>query len=170
MHLRPLRDITAPAHRPHLRWAILVRWLAVGGFSLLAALAWHLGALAAPLPCLFAAAAAAAVNALNQWCVARGRALRTITALAIVADVLLITLLIIRTGGAACRFVMLYVVQVVATALRVDLWIGAAAALASAGGLTAALAAGWKCAALSDRAQSLPICFCSCASTAMCHC
>jgi len=154
MPLRPLRDITAPAHRPHLRWAILVRWLAVGGFSLLAAVAWHLGTLAAPLPCLFAAAAAAAVNALNQWCVRQGRALRTITALAIVADVLLITFLIVRTGGAASPFVMLYVVQVVATALLVDLWIAAAAALASAGGLTAALAAGWAVAPTAPAAGS----------------
>jgi hypothetical protein len=48
MRLRPLRDITAPAHRAHLRWAILVRWLAVGGFSALAGLAWLLGVLAAP--------------------------------------------------------------------------------------------------------------------------
>ena len=44
--LRRLRDITAADRRDHLRWAVRVRWLAIGGFSALALLAWQLGVLA----------------------------------------------------------------------------------------------------------------------------
>lgn len=137
-----LRDITAPAHRASLRWAVRVRWLAIGGFSALALLAWQLGVLAALWPGVVAGTGAALVNAANQICVSRGRALRAITAVALSADVVLITFLIVTTGGTRSPFVMLYVVQVVATALLVDTWIAAAVALVSTSGLTAALALG----------------------------
>ena len=134
-----LRDITAADRRDHLRWAVRVRWLAIGGFSLLALLAWRLGLLAELQAPAATGTAAALVNALNHWCVRRGWALRRVTTLALSADVALITVLILSTGGARSPFVMLYVVQVVATALLVDLWIAALAALASAGAITAAL-------------------------------
>ena len=141
MKLRRLRDITAEDRRDHLRWAVRVRWLAIAGFSALALLAWWLGVLD-----LRASAAtgaiAAVVNGLNHWCVRRGAGLRRVTTLAVSADVVLITALILHTGGARSPFVMLYVVQVVATALLVDLWVAAAAALASAGAITVALCLG----------------------------
>ena len=139
MSWRRLRDITAADRRGHLRWAVRVRWLAIGGFSALALLAWRLGVLADVRPAAATGAAAAAVNGLNHWCVRRGRGLRRVTTLALTADVLLITALILHTGGVRSPFVMLYVVQVVATALLVHLWIAAVVALASAGALTAAL-------------------------------
>lgn len=150
-----LHDITAADRRGHLRWAVRVRWLAIGGFSALGLLAWRLGVLAALGPCAATAAAAAAVNGLNHWCVRRGRGLRRVTTLALTADVALITALILQTGGARSPFVMLYVVQVVATALLVDLWIAALAALVSTGALTAALWHGWA-AAPPDTASADP--------------
>jgi signal transduction histidine kinase len=134
-----LHDITAADRRGHLRWAVRVRWLAIGGFSALALLAWRLGALADLRPCVAAGGAAALVNGLNHLCVRRGRWLQGVTTLALTADVVLITVLILHTGGARSPFVMLYVVQVVATALLVHLWVAALIALASAGALTAAL-------------------------------
>ncbi|MFN8642016.1 MAG: ATP-binding protein [Candidatus Binatia bacterium] len=142
MAWRQLHDVRAADRRDHLRWAVRVRWLAIGGFSGLGLLAWQLGVLPAIGPCLGAGAAAAAINGVNHWCVRRGRGLRRVTTLALSADVGLITVLALQTGGARSPFVMLYVVQVVATALLVDLWIAALAALASAGALTTALCLG----------------------------
>jgi signal transduction histidine kinase len=113
--------------------------MAIGGFSVLALLAWQLGFLVDLWPPAAIGTAAAAVNALNHWCVHRGWGLRRVTALALTADVVLITMLILCTGGARSPFVMLYVVQVVATALLVDLWIAAATALASTAAVTAGL-------------------------------
>jgi hypothetical protein len=86
-----------------------------------------------------AAVGSAVLNAVNHWCVARGRYLRRVTALAIPADVLLITFLIVRTGGTHSPFIMLYVVQVVATAMLVDLLVAAVAAVVSAGCFLTAL-------------------------------
>ena len=137
--VRRLNAIADVANRDRLGWAVRIRWLAIGGFSLLAGLGWWLETLAELAPCVVAGGAAALVNALNQWCVARWRGVRAVTGLAIPADVALITYLIVATGGLGSPFVMLYVVQVVATAMLVDLWIAAVVAVASAGGLTAAL-------------------------------
>jgi signal transduction histidine kinase len=142
MKLRGLRDITAPEHRAHLAWAVRVRWLAIAGFSTLAVLAWAVGLLPDLRPPAAIGAAAAVMNAVNHWCVRRGAGLRRVTAVALMADVGLITVLILQTGGARSPFVMLYLLQVVATALLVDLWIAALAALASAVAITAALWAG----------------------------
>lgn len=142
-----LHDITAPERREHLRWAVRVRWLAIGGFSLLALLGWWLGTIGPLWPCLLAGGGATAVNAANHLAVGRGRALRQVTTLAVSADVALITLLILWTGGVHSPFVMLYVVQVVATALLVDLWIAVLVALVSAAAVTGGLAAGMAVAA-----------------------
>src|SRR5512144_1424423 len=100
MSLRRLRDITAADRRDHLRWAVRVRWLAIGGFSALALAAWRLGMLADLRAPAATGTAAAVVNALNHWCVRRGWGLRRVTTLAVTADVALITLLILYTGGA----------------------------------------------------------------------
>ncbi|MEO8602417.1 MAG: hypothetical protein ABI629_07575, partial [bacterium] len=108
------------ANRDRLAWAVRVRWLAIGGFSLLGGLAWGIGMLAALAPCAVAGGAAALVNGLNHWCVARWRGVATVTWLAIPADVGLITYLIVASGGLGSPFIMLYVVQVVATAMLVD--------------------------------------------------
>jgi signal transduction histidine kinase len=134
-----LRGIGAAANRERLGWAVYVRWLAIGGFSVLAGLAWALGALHSLWPCLIAGGSSAAINAVNQWCVRRGRGLGAITAAALAADSLLTTYLIAATGGPGSPFVMLYVVEVVATAMLVDLWVAAAVAVAAAAGLIGAL-------------------------------
>lgn len=135
-HLASIGDV---ANRQRLGWAVLVRWLAIGGFSLLAALAWAIGALPSLAPCVLAGGCSAAINAVNHWCVRRGRGLAAITATAIVADSVLTTYLIAATGGLGSPFLMLYVVEVVATAMLVDLWIAAAVAVAAALGVTGAL-------------------------------
>lgn len=132
-------DANNPVDADRLRWAVRVRWLAIVGFSLLAIPAWSLGLLPSLYPCIVSGGVAALVNAVNHWCAARGRGLRAVTAAAVSADVVLITYLIVATGGVGSPFVMLYVVQVVATALLVGLRTGALAALASAGAFTAAL-------------------------------
>jgi len=129
--IRPLRAIAAPANRERLLWAVRVRWLAIGGFSVLAMLAWRAGVLLALDASAVAALASSALNVVNHWCVSRWRCIRAVTALAIPADVLLITYLIAHTGGTQSPFLMLYVVQVVATAMLVDFLVAAGAALAS---------------------------------------
>jgi len=144
---RRLAAIAAPANRQRLIWAVRIRWLTIVGFSLLAGLAWWVGVVGDLAPCALAGGGAALVNAGNHWCVARWRAVRAVTALAIPADVALITYLIVASGGLGSPFVMLYVVQVVATAMLVDLWIAGVVAVASAGGLTAALWLGWAASA-----------------------
>jgi signal transduction histidine kinase len=130
--IRPLRAIADPTNRERLLWAVRVRWLAIGGFSVLAVLAWFAGVLPGLRESAIAAVASASVNAANHWCVARWRHVRAVTALAIPADVLLITYLILHTGGTESPFLMLYVVQVVATAMLVDPLVAAAGALGSA--------------------------------------
>ena len=129
--IRPLRAIAAESNRERLLWAVRVRWLAIGGFSVLAGLAWLTGVLPILRYGAVAGGASGLVNAANHWCVRRWRYVRSITALAIPADVLLITYLILHTGGAQSPFLMLYVVQVVATAMLVDLLAAAAGAVAS---------------------------------------
>jgi len=129
--IRSLRAIAAEANLERLLWAVRVRWLAIGGFSALACLAWLAGVLPVLRSSVVAGLASATLNAVNHWCVVRGRGVRAVTVLAIPADVLLITYLIVTTGGTQSPFIMLYVVQVVATAMLVDLLIAAAVALAS---------------------------------------
>jgi signal transduction histidine kinase len=129
--IRPLNAIAAAANRERLLWAVRVRWLAIGGFSLLSVLSWRAGVLPSLRHAAVAALVSAALNAANHRCVARWRHVRLMTALAIPADVLLITYLVVHTGGTESPFIMLYVVQVVATAMLVDLLVAAAGALAS---------------------------------------
>jgi signal transduction histidine kinase len=137
--LRRLYAAVSAANRDRLLWAVRVRWLAIAGFSALAVVAWTVGVLPSLRASAAAGVASAALNAANHWCVIRRRYLHRVTALAIPADVLLITFLIVRTGGTDSPFIMLYVVQVVATAMLVDLLVAAAAAVASAGCFLAAV-------------------------------
>ena len=137
--IRSLRAIAAPQNRERLRWAVRVRWLVIGGFLALAWLAHEAGVLPSLLPCLFAAAIGAALNGLNHWCVVRWRFVSVVTALAIPGDVFLITYLVILTGAVKSPFVMMYVVQVVATAMLVGLAIAAASAIGSAACFAGAL-------------------------------
>jgi two-component system, NtrC family, sensor kinase len=135
---RHLARLTAPANQVRLLWAVRIRWLVIVGFFALAVIAWTGGALTSIAPCAVAAAGAALVNGVNHWSVARLRHVHVVTAAAIAGDVLLITALVILTGGVLSPFVMLYVVQVVATAMLVGFVPALASAVFSA--LTCAVA------------------------------
>ena len=111
-----------------LLWAVRVRWLVVGGFLLLALAAHRFGLFASLTPCWEAAAVGAAINGLNEWCVRRRRAVLLVTAVAIPFDHLLITYVVLHTGGVRSPFVMMYVVQVLATAMLVDTGVAAGSA------------------------------------------
>jgi signal transduction histidine kinase len=89
------------------------------GFLALAIIAWIGGVMQHIAPCLLAAAAAAIVNGVNHWSAARLRHVAIVTAAALVSDVLLTTALVVVTGGILSPFIMIYVVQVIATAMLV---------------------------------------------------
>lgn len=112
-------QLTAPANQTRLLWAVRVRWLVIGGFFTLACLAWAGGVITRIALCGVAAAVAAVANAINHLSVRRLRYVHAVTALALIGDVLLITALVVLTGGVLSPFVMMYVVQVVATAMLV---------------------------------------------------
>ncbi len=130
---RRLAALGSDTSRDRLLWAVRIRWLAIGGFSALAGVASACGVLPSLHAAMVAGLASATLNAGNHWCVVRGRYLRSVTALAIPADVVLITYLVVRTGGPHSPFIILYVVQVVATAMLVHLVVAGVAACASAG-------------------------------------
>jgi len=129
--IRSLRNIAAADNRERLLWAVRIRWLVIAGFFGLAAIAHQVGVLPSLGACALAAGFGAALNAVNHRCVARSRWVRTVTALAIPGDVLLITYVMIHTGGVLSPFGMMYVVQVVTTAMLVDLLAAAGSAAAS---------------------------------------
>lgn len=128
---RFLRTIAAPGKRERLLWAVRVRWLVIAGFFALAVAAARAEVIPSLASCSLAAAAGTLMNAANHWCVARGRFLRLVTGLALGNDVLLISYVVVSTGGVESPFVMMYVVQVVATAMLVDFAAAATTALAS---------------------------------------
>ena len=126
-----LAAILAPGNRPRLLWAVRVRWLVVAGFFALAIVATRAGLFASIRPCLHAAIFGAVLNGFNHWCVRRGLLVGWVTALAIPGDILLITYVTVHTGGVQSPFLMMYVVQVVTTAMLVDLVVASFAAVAS---------------------------------------
>lgn len=121
-----------------LLWAVRVRWLVIGGFLGLALVAWGAGALSSPAPCVRAALVGGLLNSVNHVCVRRRRWVIAVTAVAITLDHLLITYVVANTGGVESPFIMMYFVQVVATAMLVDTLI----AVVSAGCAVAVWAAG----------------------------
>jgi signal transduction histidine kinase len=137
---RSLDAIAAPSNQARLVWAVRVRWLVIAGFFFLALVGYATGLFPSLTPCAVAAAVATAVNAVNHLCLLRRRFIRTVTALAIPGDVFLITYLTIHTGGVQSPFVMMYVVQVVATAMLVDLAVAVFSAVASAVAFATAVA------------------------------
>lgn len=136
---RSLDVIAAPENQARLLWAVRVRWLVIAGFFSLALVGYGTDLFPSIVPCAIAAGVATAVNSANHLCLLRRRFVRAVTALAIPGDVFLITYLTIHTGGVRSPFVMMYVVQVVATAMLVDLTVAIFSAVASvAAFLTAA--------------------------------
>jgi signal transduction histidine kinase len=103
------------------RWAVRIRWLAIGGFLVLGVAAWAVGVLPDPRPCVVAATGASLLNLANHAAVRRWRWVGPITLLAVFGDVFLITYLVVSTGGSQSPFVAMYGVQVLAAAMLVEL-------------------------------------------------
>ena len=112
-----------------LLWAVRVRWLAIAGFLSLAVVAHRLGLFTTIVPVCQVEVIGGALNAVNGWCVRRRRYVLLVSAVAIPLDHIFATYLVVNTGGVQSPFVMLYVVQVLATAMLVDALVAAASAL-----------------------------------------
>jgi len=112
-----------------LLWAVRVRWLAIAGFLALAVVVHLFGLFASIVPVLQVAIVGATLNALNGWSVRHGRHVLLVTAVAIPMDHLCSTYVVVNTGGVGSPFVMLYIVQVLATAMLVDTRVAAGSAV-----------------------------------------
>jgi two-component system NtrC family sensor kinase len=112
-----------------LLWAVRVRWLTIAGFLLLSVSAHLLGLFATVVPVFLVAVLGGSLNAINGWCVRRRRYVLPISAVAIPLDHVFASYLVVNTGGVQSPFIMLYVVQVLATAMLVDGLVAAASAV-----------------------------------------
>jgi signal transduction histidine kinase len=112
-----------------LLWAVRVRWLTIGGFLLLSIVASRLEVFSSIAACWQAAGLGCLLNAVNGWCVRRQRHVFAVSAVAIPMDHLFTTYLVVSTGGPHSPFVVLYVVQVLTTAMLVDTLVAAVSAL-----------------------------------------
>ncbi len=127
--------------KDRLAWAVRVRWAVITGFLTLGLLLHPLGLFRHIETLVLAAIAGAAANALNDHGIRRGRFVVAVTLVAVSVDNALITWICARTGGFHSPLIVMYSVQVVATAMLVN----ARAALFSAslaalgGGLLALL-------------------------------
>ncbi|HVN87905.1 MAG TPA: ATP-binding protein [Candidatus Binatia bacterium] len=126
--LAALSAVTQPEFRDRLRWAVRVRWLVIAGFFALALIADGFGLFTSITPCVEAAAAGVLINGLNHWAVLRWRGVLPITLIALCNDLLQITYVTINTGDVQSPFVMMYVVQVSATAMLVNTGVAAVVA------------------------------------------
>jgi two-component system NtrC family sensor kinase len=112
-----------------LLWAVRVRWLTIAGFLLLSVVVHRFGLFATVAPVYQVAVVGGLLNAANGWCVRHRRYVWQVSALAIPLDHVFATYLVVSTGGVQSPFMMLYVVQVLATALLVDALVAAASAV-----------------------------------------
>src|SRR5262245_49447826 len=111
-----------------LLWAVRVRWLTIGGFLWLALGAHAFGLFDSIAPVVHVAVLGAALNTMNGWCIRRRRHILLVSTIAIPSDHILTTYLVVNTGGVHSPFVMVYAVQVLATAMLVDGSVAAASA------------------------------------------
>ncbi len=111
-----------------LLWAVRVRWLVIGGFLVLAVAVHALGVFTSIAPCFYAAGAGVVLNAVNGRAVRRGYHVALVTAIAIPSDHVLTTYVVVNTGGVQSPFMMMYVVEVVATAMLVGTRVAALSA------------------------------------------
>lgn len=125
--LRSWRGVSAE----RLRWTVRIRAAVIGVFLVVACGARVAGALPSLVPSLVAAALGLGVNQLAARRIARREAIPAMLVWTGASDALLITLVVVATGGAASPFLFLYVVQVLTTALMVDVGLGAAMGVAS---------------------------------------
>jgi two-component system, NtrC family, sensor kinase len=121
-----LRSLLSAPDR--LLWAVRVRWLTIAGFLLLSVVAHRFGLFESVAPVWQVALIGGGLNAVNQWCVRRRRYVLPVSAVAIPLDQVFATYLVVSTGGVQSPFLMLYVVQVLATAMLVDALVAAASA------------------------------------------
>lgn len=106
--------------RDRLQSAVRIRWLVIGGFSVLALIGAYLGAIVSLRACVVGALVGTILNCVNEWALRRGRYVGAVTAMAVCGDQLIITFVVAQTGGVESPFVMMYVVQVVTSAMLVD--------------------------------------------------
>ncbi|HVO22668.1 MAG TPA: ATP-binding protein [Candidatus Margulisiibacteriota bacterium] len=111
-----------------LLWAVRVRWLTIVGFLLLAVVAHAFGLFTTVGPVFLVAVLGGALNAVNGWCVRQRRYVLLVSAVAIPFDHVFTTYLVVNSGGIQSPFLMVYVVQVLATAMLVDALVAAASA------------------------------------------
>ena len=112
-----------------LLWAVRVRWLTIAGFMLLSVGAHRLGLFATVVPVYQVAVVGGLLNAVNGWCVRQRRYVLQVSAVAIPLDHVFATYLVLNTGGVQSPFMMVYVVQVLATAMLVDTLVAVASAV-----------------------------------------
>src|SRR5579862_1049454 len=127
------RYMTRRLSPDRLLWAVWVRWLVIAGFLTLSVAVDRFGLFASLQPVLCVAVLGAALNALNGWCVRRGRVMAPITLVAIAMDHVFSTYLVVNSGGVRSPFMMLYIVHVLATAMLVDTWVAAGSAVLAIG-------------------------------------
>jgi signal transduction histidine kinase len=114
-----------------LRWTVRIRAVVIAVFLVVALGAWAAGTLPSLAPGIAAAAAGIAVNQLAARRIRRWERIPAMLVWTGASDALLITVVVVATGGAASPFLFLYVVQVLTTALVVDVALGAAMGVAS---------------------------------------
>jgi signal transduction histidine kinase len=112
-----------------LLWAVRVRWLVIAGFLTLAVAAHLCGLFASLVPVFGVALCGGVLNGLNGWCVRQRRHVWAVTLVAIPMDHVFSTYLVVNSGGVRSPFIMLYVVQVLATAMLVDTRVAAGSAV-----------------------------------------
>ncbi|MCC6763687.1 MAG: HAMP domain-containing histidine kinase [Deltaproteobacteria bacterium] len=112
--------------RDRLRWSVRVRATVIVVFLAVAVAGWLRGVLPALGPALVAAVVGGVMNRLAAGRIARWERIPQMLAWTGVGDAVLITYVVARTGGTASPFLFLYVVQVLTTAIVVDVGLGAA--------------------------------------------
>ncbi len=119
--------------RQRLRWAVRIRAAAIALFLTVAVAAWLGGIFASPVPALVAACAGTVWNFTAGRCVRRWRGPAALMVWSGIGDAVIITYVVVSTGGTASPFLFLYVVQVLTSALVVDTGAGAVSAALSVG-------------------------------------
>ncbi len=121
------RGWRVPVRRERLRWAIRIRGLVIVSFFAVAAVARASGLVTSLGPVLAAALAGGAMNGVAALCVHRWRGVGAMIVWSGAGDALLITLVVLATGGTRSPFLFLYVVQIVTAALVVGVRLAALA-------------------------------------------
>jgi len=117
-----------------LLWAVRVRWAVIAGFASLALALRHFGLFPDLHALILAGAIGCACNAVNHACVRQQRGVVAVTALALLLDNVLITYMAARTGGFQSPMVVMFSIQVVATAMLVTARTALFSAFAAAAG------------------------------------